>query len=297
MSENPYAAYPSNRDDYGPGGPGPYDGPQRLSIPAVLSLVTSLVCCIPGLSVLAVLLGLLGLFTISRSNGRLTGMPAAIVGMALGVLVTVGHVVLAMGVGSGLNFWATNITPPVARFVEAAYAGDVAAARAELTPAGAGQVTDEEIIRFGQALRQEFGEFRGMPDGLGEWMQAVGEGFGRSGNNFQGSSQVAVPTVLKTDSGGIAIFGVFDQGGQPSQVFRFEDIFVLLPNSESLTLRDDGPARKEAIRINTNPVTSEEFLARALQQGQSAPAIPAPSGDAESESPSEEPDAQEETPG
>lgn len=288
MSENPYAAYPSHRDDFGPDDR--YDGQQRLSIPAVLSLVSSLVCCIPGMGLLALLLGFVGLINISRSNGRLTGTPAAVVGMALGVLVSVGWVALAWGAGSGLNFWATNITPPMSRLVEAAYDGDVAAARAEMTVGAAGQVTDDEILRFGQAMRAEFGAFQGMPDGLSEWMQAVGEGFSRSGNKFQGSSQTAVPTVLFTDAGGVAIFGVFDPQGQPSKMFRYEDLFVLLPNGEALTLRDDGPAKREAIRINMNPVTSAEYLERAANPA-AAPTAPAPDAVPETPVDPDEPDA------
>ncbi|MGP1309648.1 MAG: hypothetical protein ACTS27_05570 [Phycisphaerales bacterium] len=285
MSENPYAAYPSNRDDFGDSR---YDGQQRLSIPAVLSLVSSLICCIPGLGVLAVLLGLLGMVSISRSNGRLTGMPAAIVGMALGVLVTVGWVALAVGAGSGLNFWATNITPPLSRMVEAAYDGDVDAFRAEMTVDGAGLITDDEILRFGQAMRAEFGEYRGMPDSLDEWFQALGEGFGRSGGQFQGSAQEAVPTVLFTDAGGIAVFGVFDPGGQPSQMFRYKDLFVLLPNQEVLVLRDDGPATNEAIKLNFTPVTTSELLERKALGGSSgAPAPADDSTDAETETESE----------
>src|SRR5690606_16255300 len=59
MSENPYAAYPSNHAS-----DARYDGQQRLSIPAVRSLVSSIVCCIPGMGLLALLLGLLGMLTI-----------------------------------------------------------------------------------------------------------------------------------------------------------------------------------------------------------------------------------------
>ncbi|MBX3353364.1 MAG: DUF4190 domain-containing protein [Phycisphaeraceae bacterium] len=261
MSENPYASYPSYQDDPVDA----FDGPSRLSIPAVLSLIAGLLCCLPGLGVLAMLLGMLGAISVSRSRGRLGGMPAAISGMALGLLSTIGWIVLAMGAGSGLSYWVTNITPPLSRIVEGAYLGDVAAVRAEMTPAGAGLITDEEIIAFGQAMRAEFGEFRGAPVTFNEWMQAAGEGFGRTGGQFGGSAQSAVPTLLFTDAGGVAVFGVFDPAGQPSQVFRYQDIFVLLPNGEALTLRDDGPARVEAIRLNFTPVTSQQLLDRALQ--------------------------------
>lgn len=271
MSDNPYASYPSYQDDQRSGHDA-YDGPSRLSIPAVLSLIAGLLCCLPGMGVLAMLLGVLGAISVSRSRGGLGGMPAAIGGMALGLLSTIAWIVLAWGAGSGLSFWATNITPPIGRMVESAYTGDVAAVRAEMTPAGAGLVTDEEIILFGQALRAEFGEFRGVPVSFNEWMQAAGEGFGRTGGQFSGAAQTSVPTVLFTDSGGIAVFGVFDPGGQPSQVFQYSDLFVLLPNGEALTLRDDGPAKVEAIRLNFNPITSQQRLDRALQAPQ-APVI------------------------
>ncbi len=277
MSENPYAQYPSNRDEYGPD----YDGPQRLSIAAVLSLVSSIICCIPGLGVLGVLLGLLGMMSISRSNGRLTGMPAAVVGMALGVIVTVGWVALGIGAGSAYNFWQVNITQPMSRLIEGSYAGDVTAVRTEMTVGGAGQVTDEEIIAFGKAMDAEFGAFQGMPSSFEETVKAIGEGFSRAqGGNQQvggGSSQSAVPMTLITDSGGVMIFGVFDPGGQPSQAFHYEDLFVLLPAAEALTLRDDGPARTEAIRLGFSPITATEYLER-LANPPPAPA-PAPAPD------------------
>lgn len=275
MSENPYAAYPSYQDDNrGPGDA--YDGPSRLSIPAVLSLIAGLLCCLPGMGVLAMLLGLLGAVSVSRSQGRLGGMPAAIGGLVLGLLSTIAWIVLAMGAGSGLSFWATNVTPPLSRMVDSAYNADVAAVRAEMTPAGAGLITDEEIIAFGQAMRAEFGDFRGMPSTFNEWLQAAGEGFGRTGGQFSGSAQNAVPTVLFTDSGGIAVFGVFDPGGQPSQMLRYHDLFVLLPNGEALTLRDDGPAKIEAIRLNFTPITSNALLERAAltPPAPTAPALP-----------------------
>ncbi len=280
MSENPYASYPSNRDDYGPD----YEGPQRLSIAAVLSLVSSIICCIPGMGVLGVLLGLLGMMSISRSNGRLTGMPAAVIGMALGVLVTVGWVAIGIGAGSAYNFWQVNITQPMSRLIEGAYAGDVTAVRTEMTVGGAGQVTDEEIIAFGKAMDAEFGPFQGMPSSFEETVKAIGEGFSRAQGGQQvggGSSQSAVPMTLITDSGGVAIFGVFDPGGQPSQVFRYEDLFVLLPAAEALTLRDDGPAKTEAIRLGFTPITSKDYLERAANP---SPAKDTPEPDDEDDS-------------
>lgn len=274
MSENPYASYPSNRDNYGTN----YDDrPQRLSIPAVLSLVSSIVCCIPGMGVLGVLLGLLAMWTITRSEGRLTGMPAAVIGMALGVLVTVGWVVTAMGAGSAYNMWQVNITRPMANFVEAAYAGDVTAARTELSVSAQGLATDEEILNFAAALRSEFGGFQGPPASVRELIQGVWEGFARSQNSQAGSSNQAIPSTLYFDKGAIAIFGVIDAGtgGQPSQQFQFADFFVLLPNAEALTFRDDGPAVKEAIRLNFTPISSTEFLERAAHPA-TPPAAPTP---------------------
>jgi hypothetical protein len=273
MSENPYASYPSNQDDYGPD----YQGQQRLSIPAVLSLVSSIVCCIPGLGVLGVLLGLLGMMSITRSNGRLTGMPAAVVGMALGVLVTVGQVVLAMGAGSLYNAYMVNMTPPIVNIVDAAIAGDVTAVRTEMTIGAAGQITDEEIIRFGKAFEEAYGPNATLPVGFAEWVTAIGEGFARSGAQIQGQAKSVVPVAIMTDAGGVVIFGTFDPGGQPTRVFTYADLFVLLPNGEVLMFRDDGPATNEAIRLNFTPVTPAEYLERTLNPGAAtAPTGPRP---------------------
>src|SRR5690606_16655378 len=130
-----------------------------------------------------------------------------------------------IGAGSAFNMYMVKITPPVVNMVEGAVAGDPTAVRTEMTIAAAGQITDEEIIAFGDAFEDAYGANASLPSGLVSFAQAIGEGFGRSGAQVQGQAQRAAPVAVATDVGGVVIFGVFDPGGQPTKVFKYEDLF------------------------------------------------------------------------
>ena len=84
--QNPYA------NDGMSGGYDEYAGPERTSALAVLSLILSLACCIPGLGLLGAGLGVGALIGISGSRGRVGGKGLAVAGIIVGILVSVAWV-------------------------------------------------------------------------------------------------------------------------------------------------------------------------------------------------------------
>lgn len=140
--------------------------PQRTSIMAILSLVLSLICCIPGLGAIGAILGGVSLVSISRSGGRVTGTGLAVTGIVLGLLVSVIWVgsMGAMSAGFGMiSHGADNV-------MAAVEANDQTALSAALDPSVT--VTDAEIDAFRAAYQAEFGSYTGMPAGL--WGQIQG---------------------------------------------------------------------------------------------------------------------------
>lgn len=138
----------------------PLPGPERTSVLAVSSLVCSLICCFPGLGAIGVLLGTGGLFAIMRSNGRLSGRAFAIVGIVVGLIITIAQVGLVIGIKSGFDFWARSSTT-VATTVST---GDVAQVRPLISPSAT--ITDEQIRLFGTDIKDKLGAIKPQPDSL-----------------------------------------------------------------------------------------------------------------------------------
>lgn len=170
MTQNPYAQ-PHGFDNMAPVA-------ARTSVAAILSLVCSLICCVPALSVLAVILGIAALVMIGGSNGRLSGKGLAIAGILIGLIVTVAHAV-AFFVLPALYMEQTSNR--AGRFFQAVEAKNYAQARTELNAPMA--PTDEQLDAFVQAYQAEVGTFVSMPQGFFEMVGTF--------SNFQGSPNMA----------------------------------------------------------------------------------------------------------
>ncbi len=155
MSRNPFS-HPGGFDEALP-------GPQRLSGLSIASLVLSLLGCIPGFGLLALILGGAAIISISRSDGRLGGRTPAIVGVILGVLATVIWGALFLGARQAIVIFEREFLSPTMTAVSAADQGDPGPLRALLRPAEAGAVTDEDIAAFVRSYRAQAGAFVGMP--------------------------------------------------------------------------------------------------------------------------------------
>lgn len=270
MSENPYAGYPSERgrDDFG------LEEPQRMSVLAVLSLICAVVCCIPGLGILAFVFGAFALAGISKSQGRVTGKPLAGIGMALGLIATVIWMAIAIGVAQGWRTYTTQMVGGTSQMMQTLSDGDIAGARLHLLEPATAELTDEDIAAFAAIVRRDFGAFVGAPTGITEMVDGFSAAYGRGGVRSGGSSQVAaIPIAVDFDNGSSVVHIVIDADSFNSSKIRVDDIFVVLKNGKALTLRKDGPASIAAVGMGFDPVHASEVGATESAPSD-APALP-----------------------
>lgn len=133
----------------------------RTSALAVASLVLSIICCIPGLGAIGALIGVGGVVSISRSNGRLKGMGLAVAGVVIGLLATLAWVI------GGLIF--VTAFGQVAKFAApfaAIEAGDRTTLNSWLSPSAQSALTDDQVDAFRQAYQTDFGSYVGVPHSL-----------------------------------------------------------------------------------------------------------------------------------
>ncbi|MCK4871226.1 MAG: DUF4190 domain-containing protein [Phycisphaerales bacterium] len=131
-------------------------GPPRTSKLAIASVVCSLIFCCPiVLQVIGIFLGIVAFLTIGASRGRRKGKGIAAAGIILGLLITIGWcLVIWFGWLVMRGMYETG-----GQFIQAAMSGDVAGARQVLSPNVRANVTDEQIIAFGQELNGEYGDY------------------------------------------------------------------------------------------------------------------------------------------
>lgn len=147
--------------------------PQRTSILAILSLVCSLICLIPGTGVLAAIFGISALIGIKGSRGRVGGTGLAIAGLIVGLLFTM----IWVGIAIGANKIMQEVTGQVTQMNQALVAmdsGDNSKLRAVLVPEVGQTVTDQQISDFRSAYQAELGSFNGVPNGIVEFFSAYG---------------------------------------------------------------------------------------------------------------------------
>lgn len=189
MSQNPYAA----NADFAP------PPESRTSVLAILSLVCSLICIVPGLGLLGAILGISALFSISRSQGAVRGNGMAAAGIAIGLLLTVIWVGIGIGMAQFNGALGKNFIAPVAGVVQSLETGDYKTARASFDKSLDAAVTDEQIAAFVTAYQGELGHFQSMPRSLFEMITAYSQ-VGQRMQNYQGGP------------GEIPLPGNFDKG-------------------------------------------------------------------------------------
>lgn len=266
MSENPYAGYPSERrrEEFG------LEEPQRMSILAVLSLICAVVCCIPGLGILAFVFGALALAGISKSQGRVTGKALAGIGMGLGLIATVIWIALAIGAAQAWRTYTTQMVGGTSQMMQTLSDGDIAGARLHLLEPATADLTDDDIAAFAAIVRRDFGGFVGAPTGISEMMEGFAAAYGQGGVRSGGGNQEpAIPIAVNFENGPTLVHIVIDADSFASSKIRVEDLFVVLKNGKALTLRKDGPASDAAVGMGFDPVHSSEVGA-----GEAAPATP-----------------------
>lgn len=232
MSQNPFS--------------NPYDlpeavVPERTSVLAVLSLILGIVC-VPFFGIVAVFLGVMALFGIKASRGRVSGSGLAVTGIILGVVFSLLWGGCAGMIGFGGNMMIKKVAPAVGTIITSAQAGDVDAVKSGLSPSAASRVTPEAVEAFRVAVDSELGAFKRSPDSLGELggqMWDLFAAMGSSGNsNPMGTHSNAMPFPLEFEKGwALVIIPIDQQGGTPgSTTIPVGNVIVLTSTGGEIVL-------------------------------------------------------------
>jgi len=228
------------------------EGPQRTSALSIASLVTSLGCCIPGVGLIAIFLGVVSLGLIGRSQGRLSGRAPAAIAIILGLMGTVIWGAIGAGGLQAWTFYTKQMAPVADRAIIAADAANMTALRAELTQQAGQSVTEERVAFFIDTIEASQGEIRGTDTNLGTIFEAFGriyggqtQGTGGYVNQSGGQNDFApVPVVVSCANGDVIAWAIFDATSFGQGPPKLSDIMVQMPNQEAVALRDDGPAQE-----------------------------------------------------
>jgi 4-amino-4-deoxy-L-arabinose transferase-like glycosyltransferase len=263
MIQNPYAQPPAF-DTHAPVA-------ARTSVAAILALVCALVCFVPGLGVLAVILGIAALFMISSSQGRVTGKGLAISGILIGLLVTFAWGIFAVGITSAMGMFGKQFMVPMSNLFQAVEKQDYATARTLMnTPSGTPAATDEQFDAFVTAYQAEVGNFQSMPTGFFEFIGS----FQKVQGFFQpspGQPQMPIPTEFS--NGTAVVLLEFPQGTNPGSS----------PNPSALPIVNIGVASAAGNRIWLLPKATTGTPGTPAPAPSTPPATPdpTPAGDGE----------------
>ncbi|MBX3366165.1 MAG: DUF4190 domain-containing protein [Phycisphaeraceae bacterium] len=232
MSQNPFS--------------NPYDlpeavVPERTSVLAVMSLVFGIVC-VPFFGIIAAFLGVMALFGIKASRGRVSGTGLAVTGIVLGAVFSLVWGGCVGTLGFALQIVTKQVAPDVGAAITSAQQSDVEGVRSKLATPGQQRLTQEAVDQFGAALTSELGEFRGVPGTIGGLMGAymdVFQAIGQGGNvNPAGNYQNAVPIPVQFENGWAMAFIVQSPPGQGSSTkpMPFDNIIILTPGGAEIVL-------------------------------------------------------------
>lgn len=262
MAQNPYAT-----DELGdPVG-------QRTSLMAIFALVLSLICCIPPLSTIGALLGVVSLVVIGNSMGRLSGRAPAIVAIMAGLIVTVVQGAIFAGLLQGYTFYQKQMVPEARSAVMAAAAGDHPLAMDSFTQSAAAEISPERMRFFIDTIEASEGRILGVDTTFDALIEAFGRVYsGARGSQKPGGGQTRdvapIPIVIQCDSGPVIAFAMFDQDSLGQPPIKLVDILVQLPGVTAVALHPDGPGKR---------FSQESFGIPVLEPGQPpAPLPPTP---------------------
>ncbi|MBL8761979.1 MAG: DUF4190 domain-containing protein [Phycisphaerae bacterium] len=189
--------------------------PQRTSILAILSLVCSLICLIPGTGVLAAIFGISALIGIKGSRGRVGGTGLAVAGLIVGLLFTMIWIGIVIGATKMMQGFTSQFTGPMNQAIVAMDTGDYTRVRTMLTPEANQGATDEQINAFRAAYQGELGSFKGVPTDMIEFFSAYGT-VAPMMQNLQGR-QGLLPVPGNFDKGPALLLLVMDNTRQPKE--------------------------------------------------------------------------------
>lgn len=252
--------------------PGDPIGEQKTSIMAIVSLVCSLVCFVPGLSVVGVILGVLALLMIANSNGKLGGRGLAIAGLIFGLVVSAFWITVLIGAMQVSKVMKGQFAQPLGQLMLDIDAKDFTKARQSLTPAAAAAITDADFSRFVDSYQGELGHAKAPPDNIIEFVMSYGK-LGQQMQQFQGGGQDVIPFPGNFDNGmSVIAFQVDHKGGPgPQMQIPISNIMVITPSGKKVTLYDPGANASSPMSMPAPPSVPEA-------PGDSAPSPTRPGG-------------------
>lgn len=174
---------------------------QRTSVLAIVSLVLSLLgVCIPGFGLLGLLFGVISIFLISGSAGRLSGRGLSASGIVIGLLTTVIWLAIIAGMSKVISVFGSSIFVPADNTMKAIEAGDWKKARAEFTSSTADKLTDADFVAFRTAYQAEMGAYKSGPTGFIDFALQMGE-VGPAMNRFQNNPNNLIPVPMTFEKG------------------------------------------------------------------------------------------------
>lgn len=253
MSQNPYAQNRIGGDDFS-GLP----APSRMSVLAVISLVCGIIGCVPPLFLLAILLGVVAIFLIAGSKGRVRGTGLAIGGVVLGLIFTAMWVFIGIGAVSVAQELNKTIIMPSQAALTGLEKGDRTALRKMLSSTASTNITDAQIDQFAADVKAEFGSFRAVPDSFMDLFEAwkrAGQAMGQAGQSGGPSQQFnnMIPWPVEFEKGqALLLLEIDNRGSKGGPLFH-----------------NIGVAR---------PDMSKEIWLVQRSGGTAAPSTPAPGG-------------------
>ncbi|MCA9274037.1 MAG: DUF4190 domain-containing protein [Phycisphaerales bacterium] len=246
MTNDPYATTADFNDHYADA------GPPRTSVLAILSLVCSLICFIPGLSAIGSLLGVFALLGISASKGRVKGTGLAIAGIAVGLIVSLLWIGGAVAIQQGAKQYLKMTD--VMKDIES---GSYDSARGQLTTATRPFATDEAFEAFKAAYQADAGQFQGSPKGLMDLFKAFGQlGKAQDPNTAPsrpyGHNQAPVPSNFQQGPRWVFVAINPDQPNDAGTFRALDNVGVWLKDDQIIWLVD--PATLAAASAGVAPV-------------------------------------------
>jgi hypothetical protein len=214
--------------------------PDRISRSAVIALALGLLGCIPLIGFLGAILGVVTLYRIGGSSGRLGGRTPAAVGLALGLITTAAWLSLGLGMRQAYAGYARDLATPTAEYFRAIERGDLQAAAAPFE--GGRAPTAEEVAAFAVAIRQNLGTAQGptatFDDARALWGLRRIIPAGEPGVPYAGGP-------LKFDKGVASVLFRLRPGTTPTPHFPatgVEEILVTMPDGTTIRLPETPSA-------------------------------------------------------
>jgi hypothetical protein len=273
MSQNPYQSEPGFEDG---AFTAEYEQPPRTSFLAIASALLAIPCCIPGAGLLAAVLGGVSLGIIRNAHGRLSGRVAAIIGIFLGLFVTVLQLGLGIGAMQAYAFWTNTMAPSVNQLVVSTAQGDITTARAVLTADANADLTDDQLALFVSVIEAEAGPIKEVGTRFEDVFNAFGRAYKDATSSTQtfnanpsNSNATPAPFAILCDNGTVLCWAIFDSTTlDKGKTALLVDLMVMVPGGKAVTLRTDAEAAEIALTMSAQTITAQEAInaANAVEQ-------------------------------